>query len=85
MGVCVADFTHETQCRGCHAAISFRKSSRTGANLPVQRVKKVYRCERNLLGETELHELELPEDAVIVISHFETCPRAGDFTGGKRG
>jgi hypothetical protein len=63
-----------------------------GRAVPAQRVRRVYVAELPADGglQPELQALEVVERArregvAVYVSHFETCPKAGEFSGGQRG
>lgn len=54
-----------------------------GRVLPLQKVRSVYVERRTLLG-TELVRSDVTDSSeATFVSHFETCPAAGQFTRGK--
>jgi len=67
-------------CRGCGRAILFARSS-TGRAIPLERVRRVYRLEQRGEGPAEARALE--ELGTVYVSHFETCPKAEQFTRGR--
>lgn len=70
-------------CRGCGAMMAKIRNQATGAFIPAQQVRSVYILVENLAGETELQKLEGLPKGTLLVSHFETCPNANDFTRGR--
>ena len=74
----------ERRCTGCGAKIVFVRNQATGLSIPAQPVRTVYALVENLVGESELQKIPRPKPEQLFISHFETCPLADQFSGGKR-
>ena len=51
-----------------------------GKQIPGQRVKSVYR-----LRDGHLEKMDLVGWDGVYVNHFETCPKAGQFSGGRKG
>lgn len=64
-------------CKGCGKSLIFAKTAE-GKIVPLDPVPPTYRIERDMLGE----EIAVRSDAVV--SHFATCPRADQFSKGKK-
>lgn len=60
-------------CKKCRATIEMIENRASGKQIPAQKVRSVY-----ILVEGKLTKLELGRD--LYVSHFETCPDAGEFT-----
>lgn len=67
------------KCRLCPATILFLPNKATGATLPGQRIKTIYR--KTDAGEFEKVEIE----GELYVSHFETCPNPSAFSRGGSG
>jgi hypothetical protein len=81
--------TDARPCRACGIPLEFRVGPK-GKTLPLQRVRKVYAIDPNgeVIDATEA--LALAAEAAgepptsYWISHFEACPKASEFSGGRK-
>ena len=72
-------------CEGCGVLIEFHPSP-NGKPMPVQRVKNIYGMgsEGRLVRVTAIEVNTDVDLGPVFVSHFETCPRANDFSGRGR-
>lgn len=66
------------KCRGCSVMVLFAKNE-TGKVIPLDTQAPTYEIKTDLLGQ----QVAIRTDTVYV-SHFSTCPKANDFSKGKR-
>ena len=74
-------------CKGCGMTIEFLVGP-NGKVIPVQRIRTVYspNAEGALVNVSKLWEGSIIVRAgAYYVSHFETCPRAPEFSGRNRG
>lgn len=70
-----------TTCRTCRARIEFHASPVSGKPTPFVRVRTLYRLEES----GALRKVERPPGArPLLVSHFETCPDARQFSERSR-
>lgn len=62
--------------------IEFHRSPK-GESMPMQRVRSVYIMGTDLLGHEEMVRSGITDGQTVLISHFEVCPKADDFSGRK--
>ncbi len=75
----------EQTCKGCGAAIDFIRNSATGNVMPVQKVRTLYALQPTLIPAAgELQKIEGLPGPFVYVSHFETCPKANEFSRGER-
>ena len=69
-------------CKGCGAAIVWAVNPATGKRVPLEPAGRVlYRAIELPDGSVEaIREDPTPTDDPIMRSHFETCPKANDFS-----
>lgn len=63
-------------CRRCGMSIVFVPNHETGNQLPAQRIRTVYQRVGGSLQKLEL-------EGELYVSHFETCPKPGEFSRRK--
>ncbi len=66
-------------CKRCGMTIVFIQNAATGNMIPAQAIRVVY--ERRPDGKLQKVERD---DLKLYVSHFETCPEAGEFRRKKR-
>lgn len=70
-------------CRRCGMTIEFIEGP-NGKNIPAQKVRTVYyRNERMRLSKLDTDGDDGME-LTTYVSHFETCPKAADFSGSRQ-
>lgn len=65
------------ECKGCGKSILFAQTE-DGKIIPLDTIPPTYLLERDLTGVL----VAVRSDAVV--SHFATCPKANDFSKGKK-
>lgn len=77
----MVEFTKPTTrpCKTCRAVIQFIEGE-NGRAIPVQEVRRLYAVNEN--GRLEV--ANVVEGGPYFVSHFETCPDAGQFSKGKK-
>jgi hypothetical protein len=66
-------------CKRCGMTIVFIENEASGKRIPAQAIRTVY----ELGTDGKLHKLDKPQIQRYV-SHFETCPKAGEFRRKKQ-
>ncbi len=68
--------TASRPCKRCGMPIVFVENEATGAVLPLQKLRTIY----TFIGgaNPKARKLDLANPSIYV-SHFETCPKAGEF------
>lgn len=70
-----------TACKGCGNPIVWAVNPATGKRVPLDPKAPIYRVVELPNGECEaLRE----SDGELMVSHFSTCPKANDFSGGGK-
>ncbi len=73
-------------CHACGMTIEFITGP-NGKAIPAQKIKTIYRRRDPETGDSRLDRLEKVEpsdlfssESSFYVSHFETCPNAGEFS-----
>ena len=69
----------ERPCRACRAPLRFVPGE-NGKLIPLDLRSQVYRVTTDLVGEPVAKQEE-----GSFVSHFQTCPKANDFSASKKG
>jgi hypothetical protein len=71
------------KCKGCGATIIWALNPVTGKTVPIDPKPPIYRViEVNAKVECIREEVESPD--ILGVSHFATCSKANQFSGGGR-
>lgn len=68
-------------CKGCGAEMVWAVNPATRKRIPLDIKPPVYIAIELPTGEVEALRCD---DGVYGVSHFATCPKANEFSGGKR-
>jgi len=70
-------------CEACGAKFEFIEGP-NGKMIPAQKVRVVYGVTLEPpFGQQKLYRADMPNEVQLYISHFETCPQADRFSGGR--
>lgn len=70
--------SEQRKCKGCGKPLTFAMGE-GGKIIPLDRTAPTYELTRDLLG----NEVAKRCGETVMVSHFSTCPKANDFSGGK--
>lgn len=73
----MSESTERRNCKGCGKPLIFARDAE-GKIHPLDPRPPTYRLERDMTGA----EIAVRVDALV--SHFATCPKANDFSAGRR-
>jgi len=75
----------ESTCKGCGRPIVWGLNITTGKRVPLDPSPLVYEVFHGKDDATECVRAEPEEGVTLMTSHFNTCPKANDFSkGGSR-
>lgn len=73
---------HVTKCKRCGRSIVFAETG-TGAQIPLDARVTIYIVQPSGDGLKAKRAVDR-DDAVLLVSHFATCPFAAEFSGKNR-
>jgi hypothetical protein len=74
-------------CRGCGRKILWAKDTATGKAIPLDTTPPIYMVTQdaeNNLSSVRANQNFNTGEPMFYVSHFTTCPKANDFSHGRR-